>query len=71
MYNEAKLRGKIAEARLSILELAQRLGMNPTTLHRKIKGETEFTRSEIYAISKELHCTEEETKLIFFAESDA
>lgn len=68
MFNENKLRGKIAETRNTIKSLAQKIGIDNSTLYRKIIGETEFTRSEIQAIAKELNLTAEEVQEIFFAE---
>jgi DNA-binding XRE family transcriptional regulator len=67
MYNENKLRGKIAEARTTIAQLAAKIGINPTTLHRKITGETEFTRSEIQSVATELSLTPGDVQSIFFA----
>ena len=48
-------------------KLAAALGVNASTLSRKMNGETEFTRSEIVIIMKCLHLTLEEVDLIFFA----
>ena len=67
MLNKNKLRGKIAEAGMTVASLAAAIGLNPATLHRKINGETEFTRAEIQTITEVLNLTVEEVQEIFFA----
>lgn len=56
-----------AKAGYTMAKLAAALGVNASTLSRKMNGETEFTRSEIVIIMKCLHLTLEEVDLIFFA----
>lgn len=56
-----------AKAGYSMAKLAAVLGVNASTLSRKMRGETDFTRSEIVIIRNCLHLTLEETDAIFFA----
>lgn len=56
-----------AKAGYSMTRLAAAIGVNASTLSRKMKGETDFTRSEIVIIRKCLHLTLEEVDAIFFA----
>lgn len=51
----------------SMAKLAAAIGVNASTLSRKMKGETDFTRSEIVIIWKCLCLTLEEVDEIFFA----
>ena len=68
MLNRDKLRGKMAEKRCTAEKLANFLGINPTTLHRKTVGDSEFTRSEIQQVSILLGLSMQEIKDIFFAD---
>ena len=54
-----------AKAGYSMAKLAAALGVNASTLSRKMRGETDFTRSEIVIIRKCLHLTLEEADAIF------
>lgn len=68
MFNRDKLRGKMAENRITSEKMASVLGINPATLYRKTVGESEFTRSEIQQISSLLHLSMEDVQNIFFAD---
>lgn len=68
MFNHDKLRGKMAEKRCTAENLANYLGINPSTLHRKMSGISEFTRSEIQQIAMLLGLSMQDVKDIFFAE---
>jgi DNA-binding Xre family transcriptional regulator len=52
MYNEKKLRIAMLEAGMTVGQLATAIGINESTLYRKIKGKTEFTLSEMQDICK-------------------
>lgn len=67
MLNADKLRGRIVEKRLTLAQVAAMLGINVTTLHRKLAGETEFTRTEIQKLAEILELTFGDVQLIFFA----
>lgn len=45
--NRSKLRGKLAENEITREQLAEKLGISCSTLHYKMKGESEFTETEI------------------------
>lgn len=64
--NADKIRGRIAEKRMSISEFCDAAGFNRTTFDRKMSGRSEFTRSEIERISSVLNLTDEEMCTIFF-----
>lgn len=68
MFNANKLRGKFVEMGLTQQEVSCILGINPSTLQRKMSGESEFNRGEIALLRKTLNLTSEEVEVIFFAE---
>ena len=51
---------------ISVKELAEKLGLNESTLYRKIKADGAFTRDEINKMIDVLHI--EDPREIFFAE---
>lgn len=59
----------VARAGYTLTEVAEYLKINPSTLHRKICGETDFTRGEIVALKELLHLTLDEVNSIFFTEN--
>lgn len=69
MVNINKLKGKIVENGLSIEKLADNIGIDRSTLYRKINnnGET-FTIKEADLIVNTLNLTAEEAKAIFFSQ---
>lgn len=69
MVNINKLKGKIVECGLSIPELALNIGIDKTTLYRKIglNGEN-FTIKEADLIAKQLRLTGAEVNAIFFSQ---
>lgn len=69
MVNVNKLKGKIVERGMSIIELASKIGIDKATFYRKLNsnGET-FLIKEVDAIAKELNLTYEEVQLIFFSQ---
>jgi hypothetical protein len=64
--NADKIRGKIAENRMSITEFCSAAGFARATFDRKMRGDSEFDRSEIERIITVLHLTDDETRTIFF-----
>lgn len=68
MVNVNKLRGKMRENDINVTELAVHIGMQPTTLYRRLNGGCEkmYIR-EANAIAKELGLTAKEATEIFFA----
>lgn len=69
MVNINKLKGKIVENGLTIEKLADNIGIDRSTLYRKINnnGET-FTIKEADLILNALNLTAEEAKAIFFSQ---
>lgn len=67
MFNKNKLKAKFTENGLTIEQVAQILGINPATLHRKLAGESEFTRNEIAMLKNSLQISLDEINAIFFA----
>lgn len=62
------LKEKIAAANLTQDSLAAKIGMNPSTLYRKIKGGGEgFTVGEVHRLVDELHLSDEDANAIFLA----
>lgn len=62
------LKEKIAAANLTQDLLAAKIGMNPSTLYRKIKsGGAGFTVGEVHRIVDELHLTDVEAQNIFLS----
>lgn len=61
----------VARAGLTLAKVADILGINVSTLHRKIKGTTDFTRSEVLLIRECLKLNPAETDQIFFSQQFA
>lgn len=64
--NVDKIRGKIAENRMSVAEFCEAAGFVRSTFDRKMRGESEFTRAELERIINILHLTLDEARAIFF-----
>lgn len=62
------LKEKIAAANLTQDSLAIKIGMNLSTLYRKIKGGGEgFTVGEIHRLVDELHLSDKDAQAIFLS----
>lgn len=48
--------------------LAKAIGISPSSLYRKITGQTDFYRYEIVKIAEVLHLDDDKTRRIFFAQ---
>ncbi|MEE1137295.1 MAG: DUF739 family protein [Acutalibacteraceae bacterium] len=68
MYNDKILKGKIVEKGKSRSDMASVLGIDISTLSKKLNGTTEWKRSEMQIIRNYLGLTLEESESIFFAE---
>jgi DNA-binding phage protein len=69
MTNINKLRGKIVEKGINVSELAKTLGIDKSTLYRKLKNNGEdISIKEANLIIKELNLTIEEVNAIFFSQ---
>lgn len=69
MFQEEKLRQALAVKGISLQEMAKILGINPSTLYRKMVGESDFYRNEMVIICKTLEI--QNISEIFFAEEIA
>lgn len=67
MCDVAKLKGKIVEKGLNQVTLAQKAGMDRSTLNRKMKTGEAFTIGEANKIAIILKLTRDEAMAIFFA----
>jgi len=68
MFNRNKFRAKVVENGFTLEEVAKQLGINPSTLDRKMSGISDFSRNEIQILRKVLSMTAAECDEIFFAE---
>lgn len=72
MVNVNKLRGKIVENELTIADLAEKIGLDRSTLYRKLNSEGEaFTIKEANLICSELKLSRQEAMEIFFNQTVA
>lgn len=67
MVNVNKLRGKIVERGLTIEDVAEAMGINRSTLYRKLQMPNNITIGEANAICKILNLTSKEAIDIFFS----
>jgi transcriptional regulator with XRE-family HTH domain len=67
MTNSNKLKAKIAEAGLTMAELAKNIRMSSATFSQKVNGKVRFSQEDIRKIDKELNLTPEEIKDIFLS----
>lgn len=68
MVNINKLKAAIIEKGLNVSQLATDIGMDKSTLYRRISANgDEFTLGEVDSIKKALSLTNEEARQIFFA----
>ena len=66
MFNKAKFKAQMILAGINYKELAKKLGINESTLHRKISADGNFTRKEINDLIIILNIRDPEE--IFFVE---
>lgn len=63
--NREELRAEIARKEVSKADIAKALGITPTALWLKMKGEREFKETEIKALARLLNLTPEDVDRIF------
>jgi len=71
MCDVAKLKGKMVEKGINQAMLSQKVGIDRSTLSRKLKTGETFTIGEANKIAKALHLTSEEALSIFFSHTVA
>jgi len=67
MFNKKALIEKIKEKGMTLESFAIELGVNSSTLYRKLNGESDFTRAEVQKSKKVLTLTLQEADDIFFS----
>lgn len=68
MFDRRRLKAAMALAGVTATELAEAIGINSSTLYRKINADGDFTREEITKIASFLKIGAEQVRAIFFAE---
>lgn len=63
--NSALFKYYVARAGLTLAKVSEILGIDASTLHRKINGITDFTRAEILFLRQCLHLSLEESEQLF------
>lgn len=66
MFDKKILVKKIKDVGITQEALANEIGINPSTLFRKMAGETEFSRGEIVIMKNILKLSIKEVETIFF-----
>lgn len=67
MFNKQLFKGRVVAAGYTLGETARALGINPATLHRKMSGESDFTRDEIIRLRDFLDLKPDDVVEIFFS----
>lgn len=62
------LNDRISISRIPITAIAEKLGVSRQTLYNKMHGDRDFKTSEIAKLCEILRLTDEEKKLVFFAD---
>ena len=68
MFDKALFKYMVNRKQLTLSDVANQLGVSDATLYRKIKGESDFSRSEIQMLKSILEMTTEESISVFFAD---
>ena len=66
MINRNLLLSKAVALDIKMPDLAERIGVNPSTLSQKMNGKREFTVAEVNAVRNVLRLTQQELIDIFF-----
>lgn len=64
--NVPKLKAKMVERGINVTELAAKIGIDRSTLYRKLDGGERMTIGEAMRIKDELGMTKDEARSIFF-----
>lgn len=68
MVNVNKLKGRIVECGITVAELADKIGVDPSTLYRKLNNAESFTLKDADFIVKVLGLSKEDAVSIFFSQ---
>lgn len=66
-----KLKGKVVEQGLTMTAFAKEIGMDYSSLYRRLEGQVSFTVSDVETITRVLHLDNGEIMGIFFAKDFA
>lgn len=66
MFDKYKFKGKVVSKGMNLSNVAQHLGINKSTLSKKVNGGSDFYRSEIEALCIFLDIQGDEKEKIFF-----
>lgn len=66
MFRKNELKAEMARAGMTYKTLAKAIGINPSSLYRKVNGRTDFYRYEIFKITEILHLDDDTMRRIFF-----
>ena len=66
MTNELELKAECVKKGMTLAELANKIGVDASTLYRKFKGGSEFSRNEMQIIRSVLELSDERFLEIFF-----
>lgn len=68
MFDKNLFKFHVNKSNVTMEAIANKIGINATTLYRKVNGESDFTRGEIQIIRMQLNLTADEADRIFFTE---
>ena len=68
MFNKALFQYAVNRKNMTLLSVADKIGINPATLYRKMNGESDFTRAEMQLLREILELSLAESNEIFFAQ---
>ena len=66
MFRPEYLKAKMAENKINADVLSDILGIDSSTFHRKMRGDSEFTRAEMQGIKHALYLSSDDMDAIFF-----
>lgn len=66
-----RLKGKVVEQGLTMTAFAKEIGMDYSSLYRRLEGQVSFTVSDVETITRVLHLDNGEIMGIFFAKDFA
>ena len=69
MFNKALFQYAVNRKNMTLLSVADKIGINPATLYRKMNGESDFTRAEMQLLRDILGLSLTESDEIFLPKS--
>ena len=68
MFQKNEFKAEVVRRNLTLENVANAIGIDAATVHRKMNGASDFYRSEIEKIIKYLNLSNEDVLRIFFAD---